>query len=145
MNETKQIVCPACNTINRVPAARLGERPKCGRCKNLLFQGKPTDLNQDNFARHVEKNDIPVLIDFWAPWCGPCKMMGHVMEQIASYMEPEIRVAKLNTEVNQTIAATFGIRSIPTIIIFKQGREIARQSGAMDADSLRRWITSCGI
>ena len=135
------IVCPNCAAINRIPEARINDRPKCGKCGAPLFSGQPVELNADNFQRHLTRNDIPLLIDFWAPWCGPCKMMGPAFQQAAARLEPQIRLAKVNTEAEQEIAARYGIRSIPTMILFRQGREAARQSGAMNADAIVQWAT----
>ena len=136
------IVCPHCSTANRVPADRLADQPTCGKCKQHLFTGHPAELDAANFDSHVGHSDIPVVVDFWAPWCGPCRMMAPAYAQTAHQLEPRYRLAKLNTEEAQEIAARFDIRSIPTLIIFRNGREIARQSGAMDTGNLVRWITA---
>ncbi len=142
MSDTQYVVCPHCQAVNRLPAGRLGQDPKCGKCKKPLFTGHPVELNDNNFDRQVSRSDLPVVVDFWAPWCGPCKMMAPYFEQAASQLEPRVRLAKLNTEVAPRTAARFGIRSIPTLAIFKNGQEIARQAGAMDARSLTQWIQS---
>ncbi len=134
------IVCPHCNITNRIPNEKIANKPICGKCKKPLFFAKPLELNASNFAAHITKNDIPVVVDFWAEWCGPCKMMAPMFSQATAQLEPRVRMAKLNTEQEQNIAAQFNIRSIPTLIIFKQGKEIARQSGAMDSQSLIQWI-----
>ncbi len=143
MLDSKHIVCPHCNTINRIPASRLGDNPKCGKCHNLLFNGKPVDLSAATFAKHIGKNDIPVVVDFWAPWCGPCKMMAPAFAEAATQMESGARFAKVNTEVEQALAAQFGIRSIPTLAVFHHGQEVARQAGAMGAVDIQRWVQSC--
>ena len=140
MSSTRHIVCPHCHAINRLPATRINDGAKCGKCKQTLFAGQPLDLTHTSFNRHISKNDIPVVVDFWAPWCGPCKMMAPAFSEAASQMEPNARFAKVNTEEQQQIAAQFGIRSIPTLVVFKNGKEIARQAGAMDAATLQQWV-----
>ncbi len=135
-----QINCPHCFATNRLPMDRLGDNPNCGRCKQSLFIGKPLELTLDNLASTIEKNDIPVLVDCWAPWCGPCQSFAPVFEQAAAQMEPHIRLAKLNTEAVPAIAQEWGIRSIPTLILFKGGREVQRVSGAMPIPQLKQWV-----
>jgi thioredoxin 2 len=140
MAELVQVVCPHCSTVNRLPAQRLGDRGSCGRCKQPLFSGHPVELDGTGFAAQVGRSDIPVLVDFWAPWCGPCRSMAPHFKRAAELLEPQCRLAKLNTEEHPQVAAQFVIRSIPTLILFRHGREAARQSGAMDAESLVRWV-----
>ena len=136
------IVCPHCATVNRVLAERLRDGVRCGRCKQALFTGKPIALGDADFDVHVEKSDLPVAVDFWAPWCGPCRMMAPHFERAAGELEPEVRLAKVNTEEAPRIAARLRIRSIPTLAVFRSGREVARQAGAMDYAALTRWIRS---
>jgi thioredoxin 2 len=142
MSDTLHIVCPHCQSINRVPAAKLDEQPNCGRCKQPLFTGAPIELTTATFTRHVERSDIPLLVDFWAPWCGPCRMMAPQFEQAARLLEPKLRLAKVNTEAEPALANRFGIRSIPTLALFRGGREIARQAGAMGAQDIVRWAST---
>jgi len=142
MSDSVHVVCPHCGTTNRLPQERLADRPTCGQCKRSLFDGHPAALTESDFDRHVGKSDIPIVVDFWAAWCGPCKMMAPQFERAAQELEPSVRLAKLDTEAAQGIVARYGIRSIPTMIAFKGGREIARQSGAMDATSIVRWVRS---
>ncbi len=133
------IVCPHCHATNRVPADRLNASPKCGACHQALFVAHPIELNETSFSRHIANNDIPLMVDFWAPWCGPCRMMAPAFTKAAAILEPDIRLAKVNTEEQQGLAARYAIRSIPTLIMFKNGREITRQSGAMSEQDLVRW------
>jgi thioredoxin 2 len=136
------IVCPHCDSINRVPVERLTERPNCGRCHQALFEGSPVTLTGESFSRHVERSDLPLLVDFWAPWCGPCKMMAPQFQQAARLLEPRVRLAKVDTEAEPQLGARYGIRSIPTLVLFRGGSELARQSGALGAQDIVRWATA---
>lgn len=140
MSNTKHIVCPFCNTTNRIPAEKLDAGPACGKCRKALFNQLPVTLNADNFRKHINSNDIPVVVDFWAPWCGPCKMMAPAFEQASRDLSPGVRLAKLNTEDEQSIGAQLNIRSIPTMVIFKNGKEVTRQAGAMSVADIKSWV-----
>ncbi len=142
MTDPIHIVCPHCQSINRVPSAKLVDQPRCGRCQRALFAGEPIELTTATFPRHLQRNDIPVLVDFWAPWCGPCKMMAPQFQRAAQLLEPRVRLAKVNTETEPSLAAQFTVRSIPTLVWFQGGREIARQSGAMSAQDIVRWVAA---
>lgn len=139
MTESLHIVCPHCKATNRLPASRLKQQPKCGKCHQLLFSGTVLQLNSENFEAQISRNDIPLLVDFWADWCGPCKMMAPAFAQAAQLLKPQIRLVKLNTETEPGISARYNIRSIPTMILFQGGREVARQSGAMSSQDIVRW------
>ena len=142
--DTKHIVCPHCEATNRIPTARLGDAPKCGKCKQVLFAGEPVNLTSANFNQHINKSDVPIVVDFWAPWCGPCQTMAPAFAQAAQQLEPAYRLAKVDTEVEQMLGSQYGIRSIPTIVLFKKGKEIARQAGAMGAEDITRWVQQQG-
>ena len=142
--DTKHIVCPQCNATNRIPSTRLSDAPKCGKCKQPLFNGEPLALTAATFDQHIVNSDIPLVIDFWAPWCGPCQTMAPAFAQAAQQLEPNYRLVKVDTEAEQTLGARYGIRSIPTLALFKNGEEVARQAGAMSAEDIKRWIKMQG-
>ena len=140
-----QINCPHCFATNRLPAERLIDKPQCGKCKRPLFVGKPMELNPGNVAVTLDRNDIPVLVDCWAPWCGPCKSFAPVFEQAAQLLEPRLRLAKLNTEAVPSLGQRWNIRSIPTLILFKQGKEVQRIAGALPLPQLQQWLKQAGV
>lgn len=144
MSEPLHIPCPHCNGLNRIPAERLADQPKCGRCKQPVLLNKPFNLTQGDYASQI-KGDLPLLVDVWADWCGPCKSFAPTFEQAALQLSGRVRLAKLDSEANQQLSAQLGIRSIPSLIVFKNGREVARQSGAMPLPQLTAWLASQGI
>jgi thioredoxin 2 len=137
---TLNVACPHCQTANRVPAHRLGDAPKCGACSRALFEGHPVELAEADFDRHLANTDLPVVVDFWAPWCGPCRAMAPVYERAARELEPQVRLVKVNTDEAQALAARLDIRGIPTFAIFAQGREVARTAGAMSLARFVDWV-----
>ncbi|MBN3561969.1 thioredoxin TrxC [Aliamphritea spongicola] len=139
------ISCPHCNVTNRIPEERLEDKPNCGKCKQPIFSGKPVDLTAANYSKQVLQNDLPVLVDCWASWCGPCQQFAPIFDQAAKTFEPRLRLVKLDTEAEQNIAAQLQIRSIPTLILFKNGKEAARMSGAMPLGQLQQWLRQQGI
>lgn len=142
MSETVHVVCPHCDAVNRLPASRVADRPNCGGCKKGLFMGEPLALTESNFQQHIVNSELPILVDFWAPWCGPCQSMAPAFASAAKQLEPRLRLAKVDTEAHQQLSARYGIRSIPTLILFKDGKELARQPGAMGESDIVRWVGS---
>jgi thioredoxin 2 len=137
---SKIVACPNCATLNRVPLARLAGGGKCGRCGAALFAGSPVELNAGNFEAHAAKSDLPLVIDFWAGWCGPCRQMAPAFAAAAAQLEPEVRLGKLDTEAEPGLAARFDIRSIPTVVVVSHGRELARKPGAMPSGAIVGWV-----
>lgn len=144
MSDAIHVVCPHCLAVNRLPPGRLAAAPNCGKCHRALFTGAPVATDAAAFEQHVSRNDIPVLVDFWASRCGPCKMMAPHYAQAAAQLEPRVRLLKLDTEAEQALGARFNIRSIPTLALFRGGQEVARQAGAMNVAGIVQWTHAHG-
>jgi len=144
MSDSAIIPCPRCSSLNRLPRARLGEAPRCGHCKAEVLPGTPFELDQGNYASQL-KGDLPLLVDVWAAWCGPCRSFAPTFAQAADDLRTRCRLGKLDSEANQPLAAQLGIRSIPSLILFQGGREVARQSGALPLPQLLAWLNAQGV
>ena len=142
MENQLHAVCTSCQAVNRIPALRDGKEINCGKCHRPLFGGAPPSVNQAAFSTQIAKSDVPVVVDFWAPWCGPCKTMAPAFAQVSARMGARAQFIKVNTEEEQSLGALYNIRSIPTLAIFRAGKEVARVSGALPAASLQQWIES---
>ncbi|MGJ4889500.1 thioredoxin TrxC [Bradyrhizobium sp. HKCCYLS3077] len=142
MSETFQLVCGHCGQINRLPAGRAATQGKCGKCHAPLFSGHPIEVDQAAFARHLANSDLPLLVDVWAPWCGPCRAMAPMFARAAQELEPRVRLLKLNSDEAPEVSAKFGISGIPTLLLLHKGRELQRISGAMDSQRIVAWTMS---
>jgi thioredoxin 2 len=144
MSAGRQIVCGGCGKINRLPAERAPGAARCGSCHRPIFSGHPVEVDEESFDRHVAHNDIPVLVDVWAPWCGPCRSMAPMFERAAKELEPKVRLLKLNADTAPTVSSRLGISGIPTLLLMQGGREVSRVSGAMDTPKIVAW-TMAGL
>jgi thioredoxin 2 len=142
MSASHQVVCAHCGKINRLPTERTATNARCGSCHRPIFSGQPIEVDEEAFGRHVAHSDIPVLVDVWAPWCGPCRSMAPMFERAAQELEPRVRLLKLNADNAPSVSSRFGISGIPTLLLMRNGREIARSSGAMDTSNIVAWTTA---
>ena len=142
MSQSQQVVCPHCNAINRVAVDRIDDGPVCGGCGKSLLDGEPLELTSETFDRHINNSDWPVLVDFWAPWCGPCRMMTPIIHAAAKELKTSMRVAKLNTEEEKEIATRFNLRGVPTLMVFHRGKVVLQRTGGTDLASLLKWARS---
>ena len=142
MADTSHVVCPHCDTVNRVPSARPAAAARCGQCHRALFEAHPVEVDEAGFERHVRENDIPVLVDIWAPWCGPCRAMAPQFERAAAALEPRIRLLKLNADSAPETCARLNVRGIPAMFLLRKGQILGRTAGAMNADAIVRWACS---
>lgn len=141
MSNALHVVCPKCDAVNRIPLGRSASDAICGGCRTKLFDGHPVELDGCRFRRHAERNEIPVIVDFWAPWCGPCRAMAPIFEQAARELEPKARFVKVNVDHEPQLAAELGIQGIPALFVLKQGSVVARQAGLANLATLRNWVT----
>ena len=140
MSQSTHVVCPSCQAVNRIPTARLGSHPKCGKCKSALFTGQPVELSDSTFAKHINRSDLPLVVDFWAAWCGPCKVLGPVLEKLADESAGAFELAKVDVDANQALAGQFGVQGIPTVVGFKDGQPVSQFTGALPETQVREWI-----
>jgi thioredoxin 2 len=144
MSETRRVVCGECGRTNRLPAERAPNNARCGACHQPIFAGHPLEVDEAGFERHVANSDVPLLVDVWAPWCGPCRAMAPMFERAAQQLEPKVRLLKLNSDAAPALSSRLGISSIPTLLLMRDGKEVARQAGAMDARNIVAW-TEAGL